>query len=136
VEQERPPQCRNCHSTQHRTGSRSCQGECCISCGAADHASLQHPTNTPPKCINCAGEHGARDRACPARQQTNMNRHRQAERTQQPFPQSTPETNTNEDHFSGNSRVKPPATRKTKFPIADKILNAQSSNTANAQSTK
>jgi hypothetical protein len=136
VERERPPQCRNCHTTQHRTGSRSCQGQRCVSCGAADHPSLQHPTNTPPKCINCAGEHGARDRACPARQQTNTNRCRQAERAQQPLPRPTPGTNTSKDHANGNSRTEPPAICKTKYPIPDKIPNAQRSNTANAQSTK
>ncbi|KAF8297401.1 hypothetical protein DL93DRAFT_2161230 [Clavulina sp. PMI_390] len=59
--------CSVCSSRSHLDGSKQCPGHRCEICSAEDHTSATHPNATAPKCINCAGPHPSRDRACPAR---------------------------------------------------------------------
>jgi hypothetical protein len=61
--------CSSCSSLNHRENSKACKGPSCMQCASTSHTTDDHPETTTPKCINCAGSHGARSRECPARRQ-------------------------------------------------------------------
>ena len=39
----------------------------CNTCTSTEHSTDNHPVEAPKKCVNCAGEHEARSKACDAR---------------------------------------------------------------------
>ena len=39
----------------------------CNTCTSTEHTTDNHPIEVPKKCVNCAGEHEARSKACNAR---------------------------------------------------------------------
>ena len=58
-------QCNKCKRYNHMQ-SICGRGETCDNCGAEDHTAPGEKCDRPPKCVNCAGPHRAREREhCP-----------------------------------------------------------------------
>src|SRR5258708_26918910 len=55
-------QCNKCEMFSHT--SNSCTAPCCLSCGAKDHLTEDHPTDSPLRCINCKGNYASSHKQC------------------------------------------------------------------------
>ncbi len=86
-------QCNKCGMFSHT--SNSCTTPCCLSCGSKDHPTEEHPSDAPPQCVNCKGNHNSSYRecnTCRVRMGLKLVPHKNADTPKKP------QNNSNKDH--------------------------------------